>query len=430
MYPGRDELVVKLRQAAAEQSGAVTELGRLLYANPEPPGHETAAAARIADYLAARGFEVERAPAGLPAAVHAHYYHWDTEAMRNGLRHAHIGFLADLSAAPEGHIWGHQLSTVAALLAAGALAQTLAPDVFGTVSVFACPGPDFLGGKLRLAEAGVFEEVDQLYGVAPALSGLGFSPITDSSGRTLAQAVVSVHYPADDDTSLGDLHAAVAQLLDQQEPQESVTPTPVGFVIEALTAQAARARFDQIAALAEARGRSGGAAPQVELTSFVPDMNANRIAARRMKTFAHSEGLPSDRFMKRTAGPPSDWGAISYSTAAVCWPYPITDEQVDAYGPRFAELSNRDEAYQRTVHAGRILANLALDAMVDIEFRGYIENDFIYGLKQRGATRVHRRWTGVHPVQPPAGDGPRFVQPQSGSTASGERPATEPAGES
>jgi hypothetical protein len=424
MYPGREELVGRLRQAAAEQRQPLTELGRRLYAHPEPPGQEAIAAQLVAEFLAARGFELELEPGGVPAAVRARYYHWDTEAMRNGLRHAHIGFLADLSAAPEGHIWGHQLTTVAALTAAVALAQTMPPEVFGTVSVFACPGPNTGGGKLRLAEAGVFEDLDQLYGVQPALSGLGFSPITDSSGRTLAQAVVSIRYPDDAAAALGELQAAVAHVFGDLEPLESITPTPDGFVIEALTAQAARARYEQLAALAEARGRSGGPVPRVELTSFVHDMNANRITARRVKTFAHSEGLPADRFVKLPAGPPADWGSISYATATLRWPYPITSEQVDAYGSEFAELSNRDEAYARTLHAGAILATLSLDAMVDIDFRGYIENEFIYGLKQRGAARVHRRWTGVHPVQPPSG-GARYVQPKPGVS-----PAAEPSGES
>lgn len=430
MYPGRSELMARLFQATEEQRAAVTELGRWLYTHPEPPGQETAAAQRVIDYLAARGFEIETDLADLPAAFRARYYHWDTEAMRKGLRHAHIGFLADLSAAPEGHSCGHQLSTVAAVVAASALAKIMPPVYFGTLSVFGCPGPNFLGGKLRVAEAGFFEPADQLYGAVPALSGQGFPPIIDSSGKTLAHAVVTVHYPDGDAASLGELHAAVADLIDQLQPNERITPTATGFVIEALTALGARAAYEQIAALAEARARSGGEPVQVELGALVNDMNPNRIVARRAKTFAYSERFPVDRVFKGEPGPPNDWGAVSYSTATLRWPFPITEEQVDAYGVRFAELSNRDEAYERAIRVGRIMATIAMDAIVDMDFRGFIENDFIRGLKERGVTRIHRRWTGVHPVQPPSGDGPRYLQPEPGRTARGTRPSPDPAGES
>jgi metal-dependent amidase/aminoacylase/carboxypeptidase family protein len=419
MYPGRTEQEQRLRQAFDEQREAAIELARWLHAHPEPVGQEVAAAQRVTSFLAERGFEIETQLAGMTAAFQARSFHWDTEAMRKGLRHAHVGFVADLGAAPEGNVRGNHLNVAASVLAATALATSLPPKLYGTVSVFGCPGPELFGGKLRIAEAGYFEAADEVYGVVPALSAQGFPPTIDSSGKTFAQALVTVRYPSGDELAMGELQQAVAALLDGLQPGERIWATQEGFGIEAPQAQGVRALYEQIAKLAETRARSGGAVVEVELTALANDMNPNRILARRAKTFADSSKVPMDRLVKSPHGPATDWGAISYSSAVLRWPISISDEHTAAYDARFAELSNRAEAYERIIPFAYIVAELAMDVMADIELRGFVENDFVRGLKERGVNRIHRRWTGVHPVQPESVEARQRKRPEPGGLVRG-----------
>ena len=419
MYPGRKEQEQRLRQAFDANREAALELGRWLHAHPESPGQEVEAAERAAAFLVERGFEVETGLAGMAAAFQARAYHWDDEAMRKGLRHGHIGFLADLGSGPEGQVRGNHLNVAASVLAATALATSLPPKLFGTVSVFGTPGPELFGGKLRIAEAGYFEAADEVFGIVPALSGEGFPPSIDSSGKTLAQARVTVRYPDGNEQLLSELHAAVADLLDGLQPDERIWATATGFGIEGQQARSARALYERIAALAETRARSGGAQVEVELTALAADMNPNRILARRAKTFANSHNVPLDRLGKRPHGPATDWGAVSYSSAVLRWPIPISDEHTTAYDARFAAVSNRADAYERIVPFAYIMAELAMDVLADLDLRGYAENDFVRGLHERGVNRIHRRWTGVHPVQPESPEALRRKMSQPGNMVRG-----------
>src|SRR4051812_37783978 len=97
----------------------VIGLARALHADPELPYHEQRAAERIAAFLAARGFVVERGVAGLPTALRARTHVHDLEQTRKGLQHGRVAFIAEYDALPQvGHAHGHQLVTGAAILAA------------------------------------------------------------------------------------------------------------------------------------------------------------------------------------------------------------------------------------------------------------------------------------------------------------------------
>src|SRR3954451_16411699 len=76
----------------------VIRLARELHADPELPFQEQRAAERVASFLEAHGFEVERGVAGLPTAFRARCYAHDTEQIRKGLQHGRVGFVAEYDA--------------------------------------------------------------------------------------------------------------------------------------------------------------------------------------------------------------------------------------------------------------------------------------------------------------------------------------------
>jgi aminobenzoyl-glutamate utilization protein B len=129
---------------------------------------EKKSAEALADYAERQGFRVERGVAGLPTAVVAQY----------GQGRPIIGLLGEYDALPglsqkvrptrealtpggAGHGCGHNLLGAAALGAAIAVEEQMAAGrLKGTVRFYGCPAEETLVGKLYMARAGVFDDLD------------------------------------------------------------------------------------------------------------------------------------------------------------------------------------------------------------------------------------------------------------------------------
>jgi aminobenzoyl-glutamate utilization protein B len=142
-----------------------------IWAHPEVALAETHACGLHADTLASDGFTVTRNVGGLPTAMMASW----------GSGGPVIGFLGEYDALPDlsqqaqptqqqlvkggpGHGCGHNLLGVASLAAAMALKawleQTGRP---GTVRYYGCPAEEVGAGKVFMARAGVFDDLDAAF---------------------------------------------------------------------------------------------------------------------------------------------------------------------------------------------------------------------------------------------------------------------------
>jgi amidohydrolase len=137
----------------------LVEISHEIHANPELLFEERKAAALVAKELEAAGFSVERGIAGLETAFRAEY-----AFKGNGPK---IAFLAEYDALPEiGHACGHNIIGTSALGAGLGLASVL--DVLpGTAFVFGTPAEEGGGGKIIMADKGVFESIDAAMIVHP-----------------------------------------------------------------------------------------------------------------------------------------------------------------------------------------------------------------------------------------------------------------------
>ena len=85
-----------------------------------------------------------------------------------------IAFMCEYDALPEvGHGCGHNL--IAAIgIAAGEALKSVADEIGGTIRVVGTPGEENFGGKVKMSEAGVFNDVDAALMVHPSTtSGVG-----------------------------------------------------------------------------------------------------------------------------------------------------------------------------------------------------------------------------------------------------------------
>jgi aminobenzoyl-glutamate utilization protein B len=139
-----------------------------VWSHAETALRETQSARVLADYIERQGFELERGVAGLPTAFVARF----------GEGRPIIGLLGEYDALPglsqkarpvkepltpgaPGHGCGHNLLGAATLGAAVAIKEQIAAGrLKGTVRYYGCPAEETLVGKLYMARAGLFDDLD------------------------------------------------------------------------------------------------------------------------------------------------------------------------------------------------------------------------------------------------------------------------------
>ena len=146
------------RSAVERYSNALVDLSRSIHAEPELAFAEHRSAAKVADLLAAEGFEVERGVADLETAFTATF----------GSGELVLGLCAEYDALPEiGHACGHNV-IAAAPPGRRSRCADLADELGLTVRVIGTPAEEGGGGKVLMLERGVFDDVAFAMMVHPA----------------------------------------------------------------------------------------------------------------------------------------------------------------------------------------------------------------------------------------------------------------------
>lgn len=133
------------------------ELSLRIFNNPESGFEERKASEWITDCLEKEGFTLERGICDLPTAFKANY----------GKGEPQIAIMCEYDALPNlGHACGHNL--IAAAATGAAFASKLAVDEYGgRLVVFGTPAEEFYGGKVLMAEKGVFDNLSAALMVHP-----------------------------------------------------------------------------------------------------------------------------------------------------------------------------------------------------------------------------------------------------------------------
>jgi aminobenzoyl-glutamate utilization protein B len=154
----------------------LAELSDRIWAYAEIALREHRSAAALADYAEQQGFRVERGVAGLPTAFVATY----------GSGRPVIGVMGEYDALPGlsqratavqeplepgagGHGCGHNLFGAGSLGAAVAIKEQIAAGrLKGTVRFYGTPAEEDVGGKVYMARAGLFDDVDAVLAWHPS----------------------------------------------------------------------------------------------------------------------------------------------------------------------------------------------------------------------------------------------------------------------
>ncbi|MBN2552731.1 MAG: M20 family metallopeptidase [Spirochaetales bacterium] len=138
--------------AVDRRADELIELSDRIHSNPELGFEEHKAVRWISEKLAALGFRVERGVAGLDTAFRA--------VFRGSGDRPNLGFVVEYDALPGlGHACGHNTKGPATIGSVAAILEVL-PSIPGTITVIGTPAEEGGGGKVIMAEAGVFGGLD------------------------------------------------------------------------------------------------------------------------------------------------------------------------------------------------------------------------------------------------------------------------------
>lgn len=396
----RDAARRATHDAINDARARIIELSQTLHAGPS----NEAALDLIEKVLGDAGFTTDRDIAGIGGTLRAVREHRDREAERKGLRHGHTAYLADLPNDPAD--WanrGSNAAVAATLTAAIGLAAALEQrHEHGIVTFIIGPG----GWKAAAAAAGLIEPFDSALGVHTAAAGDGYAYTISQTGDRLGSLVATLRFAGDNaGVAARDLVAHISSLQDDLVDHRSIAVTASDETMVSLDVQgpSRSALIETSVALqdrAEKVAASHGATVEVDLGQTIDDMIVNRILSRRVKTYGDTFKLPMDRIRKTEPAAPDSWGNVSYITPSVDVALRVTEQPAEPGSAAFGALTNTSEAHDQALLLGECLAMTGIDVLRDATYRATADDQLVKALQERGINRAHRRWLGIHRVQP------------------------------
>jgi len=192
VVPSSDGAVVDQLAAAHQEvdrnSEALIALSHAIHADAEVGFEEHTSSRRVAEALAAGGFDVEHGTAGLDTAIVA----------ESGSGPLTVSICAEYDALPGiGHACGHNIIAAAAVGAGLALAP-LADELGLTVRVLGTPAEEGGGGKILMLRAGSFDGTNLAMMVHPyplESSGMPFLAVQHFDVRYTGRSAHASAYP-------------------------------------------------------------------------------------------------------------------------------------------------------------------------------------------------------------------------------------------
>lgn len=395
----RDISVETARLAAVAAIDAAAEslvrLSKFIHSHPEIALQEYESSEACAEFLEERGFALTRGVAELPTAFSATVGEGDP----------HIAFLSEYDALPNlGHGCGHNLIAIAGIGAGIGLSAALRYLPGGRVSVFGTPAEEAIGGKIIMADAGVFDGVDAAMGAHPGTSE-ATCPTVEGSGQALACISARIafhgqaaHAAADPWNGRNALNAVIATfngidalrqhiksdarihgIITHGGDAPNVVPhfAAAEFYIRGATVAYMSELVEKVRKIAE------GAAlvTDCEFEFSLPekpnfDMIVNFPIAQTMRRHIDAVGLQMPQAVAEPPGGSTDWGNVSYLVPSVETSYPILDRVCTWHSQDVVDASDSELGYANTIKVAKAMALTGIDLLADPELLATAKQEF------------------------------------------------------
>jgi amidohydrolase len=347
-----------------------------VHADPEVAFQEYRSSQRLADTLEQAGFDLERGVGGLPTAFRAE--------LRGEQPGPTIAILAEYDALPDvGHGCGHNIIATSALGAGLALART-AENFEGRVLVIGTPAEEGGGGKILLAEAGVFEGVDAAMMMHPSTRTIVLRGSLASSRVEITFHGKAAHAAGSPDKGINALESMIQTFVGINGWRLHMRPdarvhgiiTHGGDAVNIIPSRAsaqfsvrAKDRAYQRELVGMVRQTAEGAAmltgARLEWTesrgydSMVPNPTIADLCTQNMRALGLEVVLPApDERMGST-----DMGDISQIMPAIHAYFSIGPETIAGHSIEFADAAVSEAGDAAVINASKSLAMTAADLL-------------------------------------------------------------------
>jgi amidohydrolase len=359
------------------QSVKLWDISTRLFNDPEVSLQEYKACELLSETLKASGFSIESGIGGLVTAFRA--------SIGENIGPV-VGILAEYDALVGlGHACGHNLIAAAAVGAGLALAS-LDPPLKGQIQVIGTPAEEGDGGKIILANAGVFNSIDAAMMFHPASKNMVLRQSLASSELRIEFLGKASHAAAAPEDGINALDAMiltfnninalrptfgpkdrVAGIILDGGSASNIIPahTSAEFTIRSLTAKHRDELVDQVIACAQAGAQTIGCQMIHKVMPGYKNIIPNKIMAGLFKTNLESLGRivvdpnPNERMGS------TDMGDISHLIPAIHPYLAIAPENIAGHTVEFRDYCISESGKSGMLDAAKALALTAVDLLTD-----------------------------------------------------------------
>jgi amidohydrolase len=354
-------------------------ISNALFHDPEIAFKEFKACQILSDALKSSSYSVEIGIGGLETAF---------RGTMGEKPHPTIAILAEYDAlAGLGHACGHNLIASAAIGAGMALAA-LIPRVIGQIQVIGTPAEEGDGGKIILAQAGVFDSIDAAMMFHPASKNMVLRKSLASSEVVVEFFGKASHAAAAPEEGINALDAMILTFNNINAIRETFGPkdrvagvileggeaaniipahTSAEFTVRSLTASRRDVVIEKVIACAQAAAQAIGCQLKYKVKTGYMDIIPNKVLAELFKSNLESLGRvvidpdPNERMGS------TDMGDISHLVPSIHPYLAIAPENVAGHTLEFKEYCASESGKAAMLDAAKALAMTAIDLFTNPE---------------------------------------------------------------
>ena len=369
------------------QSDKLWEISSSIFNEPEIAFKEYKACNLLTKSLKAAGYIIETGICGMDTAFRATY--GDDSSPR-------IAILAEYDALVGlGHACGHNLIAAAAIGAGIGLASINLKPI-GQIQVIGTPAEEGGGGKILLANAGIFNHVDAAMMFHPASKNLVLRRSLASSKLKLEFFGKASHAAAAPEEGINALDALiltynninamrptfgpkdrVAGIITNGGEAANIIPayTSADFSIRALSAKRRDVLVEQVIACAQAGAQAVGCQLKFNVTPGYKEIIPNRTLAGLFKTNLELLGrVVVEPDLNERMGS-TDMGDVSHLVPAIHPYLTIAPENIAGHTIEFREYSISEAGKAAILDAAKALAMTTIDLLTNPELISEAKNE-------------------------------------------------------
>lgn len=370
------------------------DLVRYLYDHPEVGNEEVLAQAALTRELEAHGFQVKRGIATATDFVGVY---------DSGKTGPTLAYLCEYDALPGvGHGCGHNHIAATSLAAAVAL-KAVVDQTGGILKVMGTPAEENFGGKIAMAEAGIFADVDCAMMLHPSsVNGLGGRSLALIPERFVFKGKSAHASRAWEGASALDAAVSTYNLLNQlrqfvhhgtniqgiiSDGGKAANIIPDTAVLDYYFRADTMAYCREVQARAITCAQAAAQAAGVTMTHYLyetpyDDCLMNYALGELLKEAFHGAGIEEVEPIVEEAIGSTDVGAVSYQCPTIQGKIRICEADIAGHSVEFADATISPQGDSALFQGAHALALLGLKLLTDPAALANVKSEFTNALTQ------------------------------------------------